>query len=413
MRINVLPPLTRAAAPAISDALTCETHVDFEALTALRAEWDSFVERVGGDVYFSFDWCRTWWKHYAYRRRLCILVFRAAGELVGILPMFVDRLWLGPVPVRLAKFVGSDSAITVLNPPIEPRRAVEVLSAALRELLNHQHCDAVAFAPLSGERPHARAIRAACDAVAPLARLARDRITTVYNVYKLPSDGAAYLPSLPRTPRRDYERGWRKLTADNHVQTETITGAEALPAYEEFIRLHTQQWQALNKLGHFGDWPRSTEFNRDLLRALAPQQRAGFHIIRANGQTVSSADFLRFGAHEHWRRAARDVRPRWNRANLGVLVQVRATEAAVEAGIARVEDGPGRYEYKTAMGAVEYPLSSLLVSRGLYSRLKVAVLSRISDLFHLLYYRIWFGRIAPRLPFRRRGLSVAWTRYHT
>ncbi|HOO18551.1 MAG TPA: hypothetical protein PLU99_15775, partial [Phycisphaerae bacterium] len=76
-------------APAVAprDAIACESFTDFDALANLRHDWDRFVERVGGDVYFSFDWCRIWWRHYAYRRRLCVFVFRAAGELVAILPM--------------------------------------------------------------------------------------------------------------------------------------------------------------------------------------------------------------------------------------------------------------------------------------------------------------------------------------
>ena len=44
-------------------------------------------ERVGGDYFF--DWCRIWWRPVspaAVRVRIS-----RAGELVTILPMFVDR----------------------------------------------------------------------------------------------------------------------------------------------------------------------------------------------------------------------------------------------------------------------------------------------------------------------------------
>jgi len=105
------------------------------------------------------------------------------------------------------------------------------------------------------------------------------------------------------------------------------------------------------------------------------------------------------------------VRPQWNRAHLGILVQVRTVEAAIAAGVRRAEDGPGRYEYKTAMGALEYPLQSIVVARGAIGRMKTRLLSVVSDALHLLYYQIWFGRIAPRLPLPRRGLWTLWTRY--
>jgi CelD/BcsL family acetyltransferase involved in cellulose biosynthesis len=411
MRTDAVQTCIHGAATATTNAVLCRCFTDFGALAALRDDWDRFVQHVGGDIYFSFDWCRIWWRHYAYHRRLCVLILRAAGELVGIMPMFTDRLRLGPVVLRLAKFVGSDSTLAVLNPPIEPRRAVEVYAEALRQLLEVQACDAVAFGPLSGERPHARALRAACRAV-PAAHLVRDQLTTVHNVYKLPGDCEEYLRALGKTSRRDYERGWRKLSTNHQAVTETISGGAALPAYDEFVRLHTQQWRQCRKLGHFGDWPGATAFNRDLVQALAPLNRAGFHNLRADGDLVSSAYFLRFARHEHWRLSARAVGQQWNRVHLGILVQVRAVDAAIRAGVRHVDDGPGRYDYKTAMGASEYPVGSLLVARGASGRLKATVLVRLSDLLHLLYYRIWFGRVAPRLPLPRRSLWVLWTRYH-
>jgi CelD/BcsL family acetyltransferase involved in cellulose biosynthesis len=410
MRADAVPSCTQAPASVASRAISCECFNDFATLATLRDDWDRFVEAVGGDVYCSFDWCRIWWRYYAYRRRLCVFIFRAAGEIVGIMPMFTDRLRLGPVVLKLAKFIGSDSTLAVLNPPVEPRRAVEVYAELLRQLLRVHGCDAVAFSPLSGERPHARTIREACRAVRG-ARLVRDETTTVHNVYKLPGDADAYLRGLHKTPRRDYERGWRRLNAGYQAVAETVSGAAALAAYDEFVRLHTHQWRQCHKLGHFGDWPAATEFNRDLVRTLAPLKRAGFYNLRADGDLVSSNYFLRFGAHEHWRLSARDVRPQWSRLHLGILLQVRAVETAIAAGVRRAEDGPGRYEYKTAMGALEYPLQSAIVADGVLGRLKTAVLAEVSDLLHLFYYRMWFGRIAPRVPLRRRGLWTLWTRY--
>ena len=399
-------------APAVAprDAIACESFTDFDALANLRHDWDRFVERVGGDVYFSFDWCRIWWRHYAYRRRLCVFVFRAAGELVAILPMFIDRLRLGPVTVRLAKFIGSDSTLAVLNPPVEPDQARQVYADVLRQLLYVHKCDAVSFGPLSGERPHARTVRAACQG-SPGTYVVRDQATTVHNVYTLPADSDTYLRGLQKTQRREYERGWNRLTTKHQVAVESVSGDAALPAYEAFVSLHTAQWRRARKLGHFHDWPGALEFNRDLVRTLAAEKRAGFCNLRADGELVSSNYFLRFGTHEHWRLSARDVRPQWNRAHLGILVQVRTVEAAIAAGVRRAEDGPGRYDYKTAMGALEYPLQSIVVARGAIGRMKTRLLSVVSDALHLLYYQIWFGRIAPRLPLPRRGLWTLWTRY--
>ncbi len=400
------PVIAPTAAP---QAPTCRVFQDFAALAGLREEWDSLAAETA-DVYASFDWCRIWWQHYSYRRRLCVLAFRAGPRLVGLLPIHIERLWLGPVPLRIARLLGSDSTLAVLNPAVRPEWALQVYAEAMRQLLCGQHADLIAFGPLSGEHPHELQIRAACRATAPQTRLLHDRVIGVHASYALPEDFETYLRAV-KPARRNLQRGWRNLTAAHQAEMLTVAGPEALSLYEEFVNLHTAQWQPLHKLGHFGDWPAAVDFNRDLLRTLTLRGRAGFHLLRADGRNVAMVYFLRFGAHEHWRLAAREIGPAWERVPLGILVQLHATEAAINSGVRRADDGPGRYQYKTALGATEYPLHSVLVARGTLGRLKADGLCRVSDLVHLLYYRIWFGRIAPRLPLQRRSLSTLWMRY--
>ena len=71
--------------------VSVEVFNSFEAIS--REEWDAFVLSVEGDIYVTHDWCRIWWKHYE-NRDLRIFLFRAAGNLVGIVPVFIERLRL-------------------------------------------------------------------------------------------------------------------------------------------------------------------------------------------------------------------------------------------------------------------------------------------------------------------------------
>jgi hypothetical protein len=54
----------------------------------------------------------------------------------------------------------------------------------------------------------------------------------------------------------------------------------------------------------------------------------------------------------------------------------------------------------------------LIVGGTTRARAKTRLLNRWSDLLHLLYYRIWFSRIAPHLPLPRRPLWRIWMRSH-
>lgn len=98
--------------------LSFEIKTSFADLDLIREEWDQFVLSVDGGVFFSYDWCKIWWKYYSYKRKLRIFIFRDCGEIKGIVPIVVDKIWLGVTWIKVAKLLGSDSTLSVLEIPV-------------------------------------------------------------------------------------------------------------------------------------------------------------------------------------------------------------------------------------------------------------------------------------------------------
>src|SRR3954467_12699651 len=122
----------------------CVEHLgSIDALDRIRGEWDEFVERSGSDIYFTVDWLQAWWQHYGRGRTFAGLVVRAGERIIGALPFCVQRVWAGPVPVRLARFAGGDSTIAVFTPAVAAGYEEPVLRAACERLLDGARCDAV------------------------------------------------------------------------------------------------------------------------------------------------------------------------------------------------------------------------------------------------------------------------------
>jgi hypothetical protein len=83
----------------------------------------------------------------------------------------------------------------------------------------------------------------------------------------------------------------------------------------------------------------------------------------------------------------------------------------LEDGRTMVEGGPGHYEYKRRLGAEEHPLRRVVIGgRSPAGRRRTALLLRWADLVHLVYYRGWFLKLAPRLGRPGRPLWRAWIR---
>ncbi len=264
------PQMTVAALAEAAQSLRCQVLTTWEQAGPLADAWDRLVEQVGGDVYFTFDWCRTWWRHYGGTSQMRILLFWDAEVLAGLLPVVIDRIWVGPAPIRLGRLLGSNHTTIVLNPPVSAEHAETIYGMCLRQLLAEGDCDAIWFGPLAGHRPHRAALRRACEALGAAVRIVRDRDRGVHTIFHLPETFEEYLASIDKAQRGYYRRSRQTLEKRFTVQVDCPDDPdERAAAFEDFMVLHAAQWRTQGMLGHFGDWPRSGDFNRDLMRVMA------------------------------------------------------------------------------------------------------------------------------------------------
>jgi CelD/BcsL family acetyltransferase involved in cellulose biosynthesis len=378
-------------------------------LDRIRDEWDQFVEHVGSDIYFTVDWLQAWWAHYARKRTFCGLVMRDGTRMVAAFPFCIERVWAGPVPVRLARLVGADSTLPVFVPAVAKGFEEQTVNAALEVLFDGTGCDAVSLAPLSGLSP----VAVAAERIATDGRfkLLRSDSRGPHSVFNLPASFEGYLQSLSTSQRQTHRRYLRKLKNDRQLSFRTISGEEAISYFDRFVKLHTAHWKPRAKLGHFGDWPASIEFNRDLISRMAGTRRARFYEI-ADGDDVLAIEYcFLLGDRCYWRLPARNPDPELEKVRLGRLSLTEMFRVLIEDGRTVVEAGPGHYEYKRRLGAEEHLLRRVVVARQSGMRYwRGALLMRWASAVHLIYYRGWFLKLRPRLGLPPRPLWRTWVR---
>jgi len=396
----------------LTEPLSCEIHSSFEQLAGMQKEWDQFVIDVDGDIYLSFDWCRIWWEHYGAGRSLCIFVYRGGKQLVGLIPLFIERIWSGPVWLRIAKVVGSDFTMCMVNPPVKSEYAEEIFGQTIEYLIDTQKCDALLFGPLTGDCSAVVALNEICKTQSRQAIIAHHITRSTCTTFALPSTFDTYINSLSKGQQRNYRRYMNRLTREFEVKLDVISDpAQAQGEFIKFMEMHRLQWQAEGKLGHFGDWPGGTEFNVALVQAQAHLGRFRLMRLMANGEVVFYMYWYSFGDCCHARLSARATGVKWDRYGLGRIGVPKMIEQAISEGIHRIEAGTGHYDYMVQLGCIEQPLCCVLIARNrLASRLRTRILFGAAYLLHLLYFRIWFNRLAPMLPFPRRPLWKFWIR---
>src|SRR6266571_5902357 len=61
---------------------------DQDRFDGLREEWSALLPESGADnLFLTWEWLRTWWKHLSGRRRLFIVAVRQGGRLLAIAPL--------------------------------------------------------------------------------------------------------------------------------------------------------------------------------------------------------------------------------------------------------------------------------------------------------------------------------------
>jgi CelD/BcsL family acetyltransferase involved in cellulose biosynthesis len=266
--------------------------------------------------------------------------------------------------------------------------------------------------PLSG--PSAR-----IDGIASAGRREHDQVanverlgTSISTRFEMPEDFAAYLELIGSRQRGNHSRSEKQFAKNHQVVADTVSDPdEVLREFDSFRAIHEEQWAAEGKLGHFGDWPKAADFNRDLVDCLGRLGMVRFFRILADGEVACSQFCFRFRETNYWRLPGRACRPGWEKLSLGKMGLIRMIEASIAEGLSVVEGGRGHYDYKVQLGGVEWPLRTIEITRrGFGVRFRVRSFLACARMLNLLYYKVFFLRLAPKFPLLRRSLWSVWIR---
>lgn len=369
-----------------------------EDLIPLFPPWQQLATRTAADVYLWPDWIEVWWRHFGHGRRLMCMVAHQGERLVGVLPFALERIWAGPVPLTVARIAGTDPHCILLRLPMEADIAGKVLPICCSHLFNRCGCDVISLTPVS-DRSDLAILARGLEVGSALCR----RTEAPYGehvVFDLPESFDTYLAGISKKRRGQFRRDLRTLEAE--YQLREGIGAPTAADFAAFVDFHAQQWQAVGKGGHFGDWPGSAEF----YTALIGQQRHGqtgqaplqLHSLTGHIGPLATQFLLVSGQTVHWRLPARTLDAGAERLSVGKVGLLLMIERLIRCGVTCIEAGRGEYEYKLAYGGKSVPVRQILLGPATWSgRMRVRLLTAWAGLVNLLYYRLWFLKIAPRM----------------
>ena len=392
--------------------LSCSVFTSFEDLDITREQWDELAEESGGDIYSSYDWCRTWWEFYGGGRELQIYLLRDGSGVVAIFPAFREVGWLGGLPLRMVRLLGCDSTTATCGFVAAKEYRPQVLMQFARTLRAQGGWDLIHLGPLAsyGEL-HEDAEGALQEVMGEIASVASSPAGS-QTTYDLEDGFDGYLSDLSKHRRKKLREYDRRIRRNFHIEKRLLrTPHETAEAFERFVELHEKLWQGRSKLGHFRDWPEAKCFHRSLVGKLSEKGRLAFFEMWADGAPIASHYCMRFGKFGHGFLSARDDSARWRKWNVGELAFTASLMSEAEDGVKIFERGRGHYSYKLRQGGRLGQMQQVLVQRRSLL-VKLAMLTRRAAawVLHTGYYRLWFKRVGPRCRLLRGPLWKAWIR---
>jgi CelD/BcsL family acetyltransferase involved in cellulose biosynthesis len=395
-------------------ALQVEVYENFEDIRKLQPEWDAFMESVDAEIFLSFDWCRIWWKYYGRKRRLAVFVFREKYDICAILPLFLDTIWIGPTFVRAVRMVSADYMPVTVSVPVKEESLEQVIKLLLEKIESLWRWDIFYLGPICGRYPLTDQLVQAFKSARGDSLRIQIKLNDVQTYFQVANDWEDQVSGLARNQRTNARRSYREISGSNISVTSVLAPKEYFPQmFYNFVQMHQNHWQQLGLPGHFGAWPASVDFHREVGGIQLGLNRLRLIEVKFDGQIVGYEYIYKFNKTYYWflnARAEDKMKPRIDYKWIAFREKI---ENALKDGVKCIDGMRGQYDYKLLMGGKYSPIKNLFIYSKTSPKLIRVILFRLLALFFdVCYSKLWNARIGPRLGVRRKVFWDKWIRIH-
>lgn len=182
-----------------------EAHSEESCFDALCGEWQRLVPLSQADLIFStWEWHSHWWRAYRPGQLWLVLVRDDAGDLVGLLPLFIENQ---PGRGRVARIVGSDDVTDYLDVIAHVDYLDAVYRALAAFLVTSTQFDVLDLSNIREESPTRSQFVSALEGAGFAVEVSPQEVCPLFEV---PETFEAYLELLESKQRSELRRKLRR-----------------------------------------------------------------------------------------------------------------------------------------------------------------------------------------------------------
>ncbi len=263
---------------------------DFEEM---KDNWDLLLERsqVNTNIFLTWDWLSTWWKHFGKGRKPIILLVEDEKKVLAIAPLMLSEYNLPLIgKTQRVEFIGTPDSdyrdFIVIDKEAE---CLKLILAYLRNnISNWNWIELKEVKETTGTMDNFRYLAHELGKDLKI----EERICNICPYVTLPNSFEFLMGSLKSNMRRHLKVSMRKITQKYEVKLEKYdeAGFTVAAGMKTFASLFQKRWATKGETGIFteGRDIEFIKFHLDVAQTFADKGWLGLYFLMANNEPIAA-----------------------------------------------------------------------------------------------------------------------------
>ncbi|MEM3697173.1 MAG: GNAT family N-acetyltransferase [Candidatus Bathyarchaeia archaeon] len=319
--------------------------VDFQSL---KNDWDTLLNRniLGNNVFLTWEWLSTWWKHFGEGRKLLLLIVEDKGEIIAIAPLMLSKYKL-PIfgTIKKVEFVGVGQSD--YNNFIILKKEAECIKFILDYLVNAvADWDWVELKEIPETSENLNYLGKVFASTQQELKLNK-RVCNMCPYIPLPNSFDMLLKKLGRNMRQNLNKYLRKIKSNHRIiefKKYDETGFSVADAMKLFTKLHEARWTAEGSGGAFKNNPCFRNFHFEVAEIFANKGWLGLYFLLVDHEPVSTQYAFEYEGKIYYYLGG--FNPEYSRYSVGNLTIMFLLERGIQKGFKEYDMMRGNEPYK-------------------------------------------------------------------
>lgn len=336
----------------------------------LKPVWTQLIDNniLGSNVFLTFEWLSTWWKHFGGGRRLMILTVEEKGSILGAAPLMLSKYQSpGFGSIRKVEFVGSTESD--YNNFVILREDTAIIKAIMSHLLHSvSGWNWIELREVSEPTIESGILQKFLFASQSELNL-KKRVCNYCPYIALPVSFDLLLDKLNPKMRQNLRRRLKGLREKHHVELKRFdeAGFSVQKAMQIFTKLNLGRWESIGMPGPFRYNTAFCDFLLELAINFAKNEWLGLYFLMVDDDPVSAEYSFQFGSKIYAYQSGFD--PAYSKYSVGNLLVMLLLERLIEEGFTEYDMLRGNEPYKLAWTSTyRQNFEIRLVQRSMLSR---------------------------------------------